>query len=180
MPTSALSDAELSQAFAERRDDALGEAYRRYADVLYGVARRFALDDAAEDCVHDALLRVWRAASYRLERGALRTFLIVCVRNEALTHRRSAARRFAGERRDAQLTLSSEASTGRDHVQLGHLRTALTALPPDLRAVIELAYFGGHSQTQIAARLGLPLGTVKSRASLALRTLARAIGPDNA
>ena len=175
---SALSDVELAQAFAERGEGAFAEAYRRYAAVLYGVARQIA-PDAAEDCVHDALLRVWRAAAYRPERGSLRAFMIVCVRNEALTRRRSAARRFAGEQRDAQLASASEAQTGTDYVQLAHLRAALTKLAPDLREVIELAYFGARSQTQIAAQLGLPLGTVKSRASLALRTLARAIGPDN-
>ena len=180
MAATALTDEQLSRAFAGRTNDALAEAYRRYADVLYAVARGVAGgSDEAQDCVHEAILRVWRIGSYRSERGALRSFLMVCVRNEALSRRRAAARHLELEGREAQAAAQLDpAATYVDHIELARLREALAKLPPEQRTVIELAYFGERTQSQIAAHLGVPLGTVKSRASLALRKLALAIGPD--
>jgi RNA polymerase sigma-70 factor (ECF subfamily) len=181
--TREMDDAALAQAFVSRVPDALGEAYRRYGDLLFSVARSVMCDATlAEDCVHDALVRVWsQAESYRPGRGTLRAFLVVCIRNEALTRRRDAsrhaaieARAFSGDRFDEGAFAES------DHVELARLREALAALPADQRAVLDHAYFGGLSQSQIAARLGLPLGTVKSRASIALRKLALAMHhPEN-
>jgi RNA polymerase sigma-70 factor (ECF subfamily) len=178
-----MSDAALAQAFVDRAPVALGEAYRRYRDLLYSVARSVtASAPEAEDCVHDALVRVWsQPESYRLERGALRAFLVVCVRNEALTCRRDAARHLAIESNMA-FAQSDESNTfaENDHVELARLRSAMAALPAEQRAVLDLAYFGGLSQSEIANRLSVPLGTIKSRASIALRKLTLAMHhPEN-
>ncbi|MFN2461696.1 MAG: RNA polymerase sigma factor [Candidatus Velthaea sp.] len=174
-----MSDAALAQAFVDRVPDALTEAYRRYGDLLYSVARSVNGGPEAEDCIHDAFVRVWsHPESYRPERGALRAFLVVCVRNEALTRRRNAARHATIEQKAALLK-----SDGRDafedieHVDIARLRAAMAALPADQRTVLELAYDGNLSQSAIAARLGVPLGTVKSRASIALRKLALTMHP---
>jgi RNA polymerase sigma-70 factor (ECF subfamily) len=167
------SDGELAQAFTARAAGALEEAYRRYGPVLRAAARHvLGTDDDARDIIHEALIRVWsRTESYRPERGALRAFLVVCVRNEALSRRRSATRQNALEHR-----IAVEPVERIDHTERIAIRSALAVLPREQREVIELAYWGEYTQTEIAAKLSVPLGTIKSRASLGLRKLARALG----
>jgi RNA polymerase sigma-70 factor (ECF subfamily) len=126
--------------------------------------------------VHDALVRVWaKPGVYRVERGSLRAFLIVCVRNEAISRKRSAVRLVATEQRAANVT----PLFGVDHAERIAVRSALNTLPREQRDVIELAYWGDFSQSEIAARLGIPLGTIKSRAALGLRKLARTLKPQD-
>jgi len=173
-----MSDMALAQAFVDRKQVAFAEAYQRYRDLLYSVARSVSGSaPEAEDCVHDALVRVWsQPNSYRVERGALRAFLVVCVRNEALTQRRNAARHATIEAKTALLDrFERDAFEDVDHVELTRLRSAIAALPADQQKVLELAYFGGLSQSEIASRLDAPLGTIKSRASIALRKLTLAM-----
>lgn len=123
------------------------------------------------------MLRVWlRAESYRPERGALRAFLIVCVRNEALSRKRSAARRRAIEEQVARGASSAVEMEASDPIESAHIRTILAELPSDQRAPLELAYFGERTQSEIARELGIPLGTVKSRISLAMRKLQVRLG----
>lgn len=171
-----MDEDELARAFAGRAPGALEEAYRRYADVLVAVARHADAAQDARDCVHDALLRVWSTPhSYRIGRGALRAFLVVCVRNHALTRRRAASRHHAIELRAARREPETCAFEPRDHLEAARVHAALRALPAEQRAVVELAYFGNKTQTEIAAQLATPLGTVKTRAALALRKLALAL-----
>jgi RNA polymerase sigma-70 factor, ECF subfamily len=166
-------DRELDAAFAAHADGALEEAYRRHAPVLQAAARHV-LGSAgdARDCVHDALVRVWaKEGAYRLERGSLRTFLMVCVRNEAISRKRSDVRHVASERRAAVAT----PAFGIDVAERVAVRSALATLPREQRDVIELAYWGDFTQAEISSRLGIPLGTIKSRAALGLRKLARSL-----
>ena len=122
--------------------------------------------------MHDALLRVWqRSASYRPERGSLRSYLLTCVRNEAITRKRDAARHgrieaFAA--RSDQLAYDFDVG---DVVDQGRLRGAIAALPPEQRAVVALAYAAHLTHAEIAARLGEPLGTIKGRLRLAMAKL---------
>ena len=165
----------LSSEFAGRRIAALEEAYRVHGALLFSVARSVLENDAdAEDCVHDALLRVWKSESYRRERGNLRAFLVVCVRNEALTRRRSEVRHLRIEQTLVSGEQSEELEVS-DHVELEALRRSLADLPAEQREAIELAYYGGLSHAQIAQKLNLPLGTVKGRISLAMRKLRAAL-----
>lgn len=142
--------------------------------MLYTVARN-ALGDstAAEDCVHDALLRVWQTpGSFHADRGSLRAFLVTCVRNEAMSLLRSSARRSAREERAERLQpVRTSTFDVVDHVEAQRLRDALRQLPEEQRAALELVYFNHCSHTQAAAELGVPLGTIKSRLSLAVRRL---------
>ncbi len=169
-----IDSAAIAAAFADHRPEAIDVAYRAYSRTLYAVACRI-LDNAdeAQDCVHDALLRAWqRPNAYRPERGPLRAFLTACVRNEALTRLRRGARHRCIEQRVARDEhLSYEIACG-DPVTRDRLRDALRSLPSEQLAVLSLAYFGHLSQTEIASRLGVPLGTVKSRVALGLRKLA--------
>jgi RNA polymerase sigma-70 factor, ECF subfamily len=166
-------DRELDAAFAAHVDGALEEAYRRHAPALHAAARHV-LGTAADarDCVHDALIRVWsKEGAYRPERGALRSFLMVCVRNEAISRKRSDVRHVASEQRAAVAT----PAFGIDVAERVAIRSALATLPREQRDVIELAYWGDCTQAEISTRLGIPLGTIKSRAALGLRKLARSL-----
>ena len=177
-----IDDEELARGYVRRAPAALAEVYRRHAAILCAVSRGTLGNEAdAEDCVHDVLLRLWLSPdSYRIERGALRAYLIVCVRNEALSRVRSAARRYEADVRTMRASVAcDERFEDRDHVELARLRAALSSLPGDQRRVIELSYFGDRSQTQIAHELGLPLGTIKGRAASGLRKLSLALGRRN-
>jgi RNA polymerase sigma-70 factor (ECF subfamily) len=165
-------DRELDAAFAAHADGALEEAYRRHAPALQAAARHvLGTAGDARDCVHDALIRVWsKEGAYRTERGALRSFLMVCVRNEAISRKRSAVRQVATEHRAV-----ATPAFGIDVAERVAVRTALAVLPREQRDVIELAYWGDYTQAEISSRLGVPLGTIKSRAALGLRRLARTL-----
>ncbi len=167
-------DRELDAAFAAHVDGALEEAYRRHAPALQAAARHvLGTAGDARDCVHDALVRVWsKEGAYRPERGALRAFLMVCVRNEAISRKRSSVRHLASEQRAA-----AAPAFGIDVAERVAIRSALSTLPREQRDVIELAYWGDFTQAEIASRLGIPLGTIKSRAALGLRRLARSLNP---
>jgi RNA polymerase sigma-70 factor (ECF subfamily) len=164
---------DLEAAFAAHADGALEEAYRRHAPALQAAARHvIGTAGDARDCVHDALIRVWsKEGAYRPERGALRSFLMVCVRNEAISRKRSEVRHVATEERAALAT----PTFGIDAAERVAIRSALSTLPREQRDVIELAYWSDLTQTEIASRLGIPLGTIKSRAALGLRKLARTL-----
>ena len=166
-------DRELDAAFAAHADGALEEAYRRHAPALQAAARHvLGTAGEARDCVHDALIRVWsKEGVYRPERGALRAFLMVCVRNEAISRKRSAIRHVATEQR----AVASTPVFGVDVAERVAVRAALAGLPREQRDVIELAYWADCTQAEIASRLGIPLGTIKSRAALGLRKLARSL-----
>jgi RNA polymerase sigma-70 factor (ECF subfamily) len=96
---------------------------------------------------------------------------MVCVRNEAISRKRSAVRHVATEQRAAVST----PTFGIDVAERVAIRGALAGLPREQRDVIELAYWGDYTQAEIASRLGIPLGTIKSRAALGLRKLARTL-----
>jgi RNA polymerase sigma-70 factor (ECF subfamily) len=148
-------------------------AYRAHAPRLRAVAYHVLRDrDAAEDAVHAALLRVWRTGAYRPERGPLLAYLIACVRREALDVVRSAARRRV---RETALAARAEPFTDEtaalDPIEALRVRRALDALSREQRNVIERAYYGERTLAEIAIESDLPLGTVKSRLSAALRRL---------
>ena len=126
--------------------------------------------------MHDVLLRVLqRAPSYRPERGSFRTYLLVAVRNEAVTRARSSRRHEDLERFAAAGQPDAYDLGDADVVEVDRLRAAVATLPTDQRAALELAYHGGLSHTEIAERLGVPLGTIKSRLVLAMRKLRTAV-----
>jgi RNA polymerase sigma-70 factor, ECF subfamily len=173
------NDDGLATAFAAGKRWAFDEAYRRYAPLLYSTAYNV-LDNAedASDCLHDALTRVWRSpGAYSRARGALRSFLVVCVRNEAISRRRALARRrHLSERLAAEPHEHAELTAG-DPVERDRLRSAMAALPPEQRLPLTLAYYQGKTHAEIAAELREPLGTVKSRIAAGLRKLASALEP---
>jgi RNA polymerase sigma-70 factor (ECF subfamily) len=167
------------------RLDALDRLYDRYRTMAFSIALRITNDATlAEDVVQDAFLGAWRNASrYAEDRGSVRTWLLSIVHHRAIDvvrRRRPTADLPAGE--DAppppELTLPDVwpevvASIDRDTVH-----AALSSLSEVQREAIELAYFGGLTQIEIAERTNAPLGTVKSRIRLGLLSMRRAIVGD--
>ena len=162
----AESDEELLAAIARGDERALGELYDRFGGVAYRLAVRVLRDPAlAQDAVQDAFLAAWRTAvAFDPERGKASTWLLTLVHRRAVDVVRREDRRRAEPLDDAPVAAgdavdeSAEVREERRRVQ-----AALAELPPDQREALELAYYGGLSQSQLAERLGVPLGTVKSR-----------------
>ncbi|HLI95821.1 MAG TPA: sigma-70 family RNA polymerase sigma factor [Candidatus Baltobacteraceae bacterium] len=162
----------IEAAFVAREPWAFEAAYDAYRKQLYGAAF-FVLRERSEseDCVHDVLVRVWRNEhAYSPVRGALRAFLVVCVRNEALSRRRRDAnrRRIEHTQLHAVNAVESAEEPNAERIDVQH---ALERLNEPQRQAVRLAYYDGLTHEEIAQRLAQPLGTVKSRLSNALRTL---------
>lgn len=176
--SSAASEEPLANGFAAHEPWAFEEAYRRYGPLLYSTAYNvLANADDAADCVHDALARVWRSPkAYSRARGALRSFLTVCVRNEAISRRRSQARRLKLAGRLAAEPVEHDELGAGDPVERDRLRVAMTQLPDEQRLPLQLAYYEGKTHTEIASELQTPLGTIKSRIAIGLRKLSAALG----
>jgi RNA polymerase sigma-70 factor (ECF subfamily) len=170
------SDAALVVAIGRWRQDALAEAYRRHAGSVYALARRL-LNDAtlAEEIVQEVFLRLWdHPDRFDPERGSLRSFLLAACHGRAVdliraeTSRRNRESREHRERAEAGYDIEHEVL---DLVVADSVRDALATLPPEERAAIELAYFGGHTYREVATLLDQPEGTVKSRIRSGLRRL---------
>ena len=167
MDLALLSD-EAVLALVSRGDEAaLGVLYDRFGKPAYRLALRILRDPAlAEDAVQDAFLAVWRtAASYRPDRAMASTWLLTLVHRRAVDLVRREERRRADPIDEtfepADDGRTDDAAATREERR--HVQAALAQLAPDQRAALELAYYGGLSQSEIAERLGVPLGTVKSR-----------------
>lgn len=160
--------------------DALEGLYGRYGSMAYSIAMRITGNaSAAEDVVQEAFLGVWRnAGRYVPGRGSVRTWLLAIVHHRAIDSLRR--RRPTTELPDEELGTSPAALTLPDvwddvaaTLDRAAIGRALATIPVRQREAIELAYFGGLTQTEIAEQLELPLGTVKSRMRLGLLALRR-------
>jgi RNA polymerase sigma-70 factor (ECF subfamily) len=163
---------------------ALGLLYDRYAGPVYALVLRIIADrQAAEDLLQEVFLRVWqRAATYQATRGRPLTWVLGIAHNLAIDEVRRRQRRPQGveERDDATVdnllaVVPSEepgpAEQAWERLCRAQISAALQQLPPAQRAIIELAYFEGYTQSQMAERLGEPLGTVKTRLRLGMQKL---------
>ncbi len=161
-----LSD-EAVVAIAARGEEAgLAELYDRYGRVAYGLALRIVRDPSlAEDAVQEAFLAVWRsAARYSAERAKASTWILTFVHRRAVDLVRREERRRAeplGDDDSATAPATDEVAWLR--LERERVQTALRALPDQQREALELAYYGGFTQSELADRLGQPLGTIKSR-----------------
>lgn len=170
-------DMKLVERIAGGDADALGELYDRYGRVAFGVLYRMLPGpEAAEEVAQDAFHAVWQQArSYRAERGSVRTWLLAICRNAAIDWRRTRGKRTEREVPiDAAAELLSDARIDERVVsamRAERVRAVVRALPDEQREVLALAFWGGYSQSEIAARTNAPLGTVKSRVRLAMKKL---------
>ena len=173
-----LSDPELVAGLAAGEVEALRTLYQRYGALAYSLAVRILGDRGrAEDVTQDAFMRIWsHADSFDATRGSLRRGLLATVRNRAIDYLRGRAGR---DRQELELSRELPArGAGSDpwrevaeSLERQAIEQALASLPPEQRQVVELAYYGGYSQREIAAMVRVPLGTIKGRSRLALEKL---------
>jgi RNA polymerase sigma-70 factor (ECF subfamily) len=170
------SDHELLRRIARRDDAALSSLYDRYAAAALALAVRVVGDRAeAEDVVQDVFVKLWQTSSggFDPSRGSVAAWLMSSVRNAAIDRlRRKDALRRATEASALQPRPEPEREFPED---LKRVAREVAALPPDQRQAIELAYYDGLTQSQIAERLKVPLGTVKTRMRLGMIKLRAAL-----
>jgi RNA polymerase sigma factor (sigma-70 family) len=175
-----LSDEALVALAARSEQLALAELYDRFGRPAYGLALRILRDEAlAEDAVQEAFLALWRtAARFVPERGKASTWILTLVHRRAVDlvrreeHRRTDALEHAPE--PASLGTVDEEAWLR--LERERVQDALRKLPDQQREAIELAYYGGFTQSELAERLGQPLGTIKSRMFMGLGRLRELLG----
>ena len=183
MDYTTLRDDELMDRLGSRDLAAFEALYDRYGDLVYSVCLRVVGDTyIAEDVTQDVFVRVWRRPEqFDLRRGKFVTWLLSVARNRSIDHRRSQSRRM---RHEALPSLDEEedvlpSEDARDDPALqtvladerAAVRKALEVLPPEQKLAIQLAYFGGLTQQEVANKLGQPLGTVKTRIRLGMQKM---------
>ena len=171
--SSGATDGDLIARVGRGDRGAFEALYRRYARPVFGLAlRRLGDRGRAEDAVQETFASVWRAASsYRPERGAGAAWLYAVARN-AIVDRSRTVREPLAEPTDEPSAEAGPAERAEAEWLSWRVHRALEALPSNERSVVELAYWRGLSQSEIADTLGIPLGTVKTRTRAALHRLA--------
>lgn len=186
----AAVDAELVRRMRSKDERALGTFYDRWFPVVHGVvSRMLESPDDVEDVVEEAFWQAWRQAErFEVERGSVQTWLLTITRSRALDRLRARRRLREDPLVDAT---ASEADTSAptpaapsdpladaEHAERSQIvRAALADLPAEQREALELGYFGGLSQSEIAEQTGQPLGTIKTRMRLALQKLRERLSP---
>lgn len=186
-----LSDADLARRLADADGAAFSELYRRLGTPCYSLARRICCDGGlAEEVVQEVFLTLWRdPGRFDPARGRFATWLLTLVHHKSVdaVRRESTRRQSVAAAADAGEEWLSAPAPGADQaamsrVAAGQVRAALQQLPHEQRQVLVQAYFGGHTQREIAALTGVPLGTVKSRMFAGVRRLRslliEQLGPD--
>jgi RNA polymerase sigma-70 factor, ECF subfamily len=178
-----LADEDVMQLVRRGDARAFEVIYERHSAAAFSLAyRMMGTRSGAEDVTQDAFLSLWRSgARYDRARGSVRTWVLGIVHHRAIDALRRATvhdRRRAGdegieERFEARERTDAEAAR---REEAGTVRGALSALPPDQSQVIELAYFGGFTHTEIADMLDAPVGTVKGRMRLGLKKMKAQLG----
>lgn len=174
------SDPALVVAIGRWREDALAEAYRRHAGAVFGLARRVLANAAlAEEVVQEVFLRLWNEPErFDPERGSLRSFLLAQAHGRAVDTLRSDSSRRQRETKEARA--AAEAGYDIEHevwdlAVAERVKETVATLPVDERKAIELAYFGGCTYREVAAVLGAPEGTIKSRIRVGLKRMRAAL-----
>ena len=178
-------DEELVAQLSRQDMEAFEALYDRYGNLVYSVSLRILGDvHAAEDVVQEVFLRVWRKPDhYDTARGRFVTWLLSVARNRAIDEQRSRGRRLRFEVGSSPLDGEGPQGDEADDPALVALlsdersavRRALVDLPPEQRSAIELAYYGGLTQQEIARALDEPLGTVKTRIRLGMQKMRAAL-----
>ena len=183
-----LEDQELLVRIAAGEKDALEAIYERYSSAVYSLARYMLRSEAvAEEATQDVFLNIWlKAASYNSTRGQPKTWIMSVAHHKVIdvirSRRRAEAISDPKEYETLDLLPSEQIGTDEAverNLEAERVHRALERLPVAQQEVVTLAYFSGLSQSEIAARLGQPLGTVKTRARLALQKLREELRQDD-
>lgn len=177
----ASEEAELVRAVVDRDESALAEVYRRHGGQVFGLAKRVIRDEElARDIAQDVFVSLWKKPeAFDGSRGSLRTFLLAKTHSRSIDVIRSESSRRIREERDALLRVDSVPSVDEEVWRVtvsSKVRSALTTIPEREREVIELAYFEGFTYREVAVRLGMAEGTVKSRIRSGLSRLQQSMG----
>jgi RNA polymerase sigma-70 factor (ECF subfamily) len=175
------NDTDLLAKIAKGDERAFVAIYDRHASHVYALALRILHDPMlAEEATQDAFLKLWsRARQFVAERGSLLVWLLTITRRTALDRLRLESRRPSlSDSTDPEELLNTipEVSTFSEESRWHSMAMVVQTLPPDQRQVLEMAYYQGLSQSEIAEMLGWPLGTVKTRLRTAMELLRRAWG----
>jgi RNA polymerase sigma-70 factor (ECF subfamily) len=173
-----LADEDLMQLVRENDSAAFAIVYERHATAAFSLAFRMSgKRTLAEDIVQEAFISLWRSgARYDSTRGSVRTWVLGIVHNRAIDALRRGTVQDRGRVSDEGIAEQLEA-TERTELEVGRrdeareIRAALVDLPPDQSRVIELAYYGGFTHSEIAAMLDTPVGTIKGRMRLGLQKM---------
>ena len=171
------TDAELFRALKAGQSSALGVLYDRYASLVYKLAIRIlANPQEAEDLTQEIFLTLWRSGKYNPDRGSLGSFLTTLTRSRAIDKLRSRSTSLKFLQKLSQMMMTeTPAPTPFESASLSqrsqYVRDALAQLPDNKRQVLEMAYYEGLSQSEIAKQLNIPLGTIKTWARQALLKL---------
>lgn len=173
-PSIKYSEAELVAALQDRNQQAFSYLYDNYAGALNGVIARMVDDPAlAEDILQEAFLKIWNHfSSYDANRGRLFTWMVNITRNLTIDTLRSKGyqkqQKISG---DENSVVEYGAGGSKERFDAMGIRTKLSALKPEQRSIIDMAYFGGYTQEEISKETGVPLGTVKTRMRTAILEL---------
>ena len=174
----ATGDPNLIRRLQARDPKAMSELYDRYGRLVYSIIYRIVRNPSlAEDLVQETFLRIWsRAGSFDADKGAIGAWVLTVARNRAIDHVRSTDGRLQSGAMDLDRLENTSlfADMGTDALSIDRtrqLKAAFLKLTPTQRQVIDLAYYEGLSQTEMAERLKQPLGTVKTWTRSALKTL---------
>ena len=174
--TAVPSDAALVSAIAYGDESAMGQLYDRYSPIVYSIALRV-LGDAgtAEDLLQEIFMQLWRnPAAFDPKRGTLAPWLAAITRNRAIDWLRR--RRPETPVADVALSIEPDLASKTEFARsVGKIRTTLDSMPTTQRDVLEMAYFEGLTHSEIAARTGQPLGTIKTRIRSGLLALRMAL-----
>lgn len=175
-------EAELVRQVGNGDAEALATLYRRYSGMLAGLAHRILGDGAdAEEILQEAFVQVWKQASrYDARRSSVSTWLVLITRSRAIDRLRSrrVVQRTVASAQKETLDLHTSPEGARDVLNAerrDRLRSELGRLPAEQRQVLEMAFYEGMTQSEIASRAGIPLGTVKTRTLLAMKKLRAAL-----
>ena len=178
LEASTVSDTSLLRLIQQRDDVAMATLFERHARLVYSVAVRILRDPAqAEDVLQEIFMQVWtKPITLDAERGSLRTLLAVMARNRSVDFIRQRKHTQSTDDFDMPSSFNLESDSER-RLLLHRVREVARTLPPEQQSVLELTYFEGLTNVEIAIQTGTPLGTVKARIRSALvsleRTLAR-------
>ena len=181
----AKDDSDLIERLRRRDPDAMGELYDRYSRLVFSLIYRVVRNQSvAEDLVQETFIRVWnRIQAFDHQRGALGSWILTVARNRSIDYLRSVDGRMAAsslevDKMEHPAMFSNLEGEIMNMDRVRSLKVAFEKLDPNQRLVLELAYFEGMSQTEMAGKLQKPLGTVKTWVRSALKTLREEMGEE--
>jgi RNA polymerase sigma-70 factor (ECF subfamily) len=169
------TEEELVALLKSRSDQAFSVIYDNYSAALYGVINRIIGDEEqASDILQESFVKIWKnSEGYDASKGRLFTWMLNIARNSAIDATRSKQHKAEGKNRNLEdsvrlINKARSSATSTDHIGL---KEVVEKLKPEYRQIIDLLYYGGYTQEEVAKELGIPLGTVKTRSRAALLTL---------